>query len=215
MSNETRIDNLEDSGRFLFIYSDKFNVFLFFWHLEKRTLYKITTDKYLEVEYVDEVTVPENFQYHTDIKFFKPYSNNNEHTFIGIVNHDGVYHKFTIETDRLTYKEKVDYAPAKQFNVLLALKDIEVKAHIQKRNKLFIVGEDRHEDKHDAIYGVLNLETDSFEQVYYIYSDKGDVRLETVNIDTDDLKVYVGGYIIPDQNEQDQHPFIESFLLRK
>lgn len=218
MSEDVRIDNLNDSGRFLFIYSDKYNVYLFFWSKSKK-LYKVTTDKSLYIESADEIETPDEFSNFTDIKFFKPYTTNNtDHTFIGIVTIDGVSSKFSIENQQLVYTEEITYVNTNKFNSLNSLSGIEVVAHIQKKNKLFLVGIDINEDGYEPIYGVVDLEKDQFQQLYYLYSDKGEINLTTVNIDVDELKVYVGGHTdVLDHNNQieDVKPFIETFLLRK
>lgn len=218
MSYENRIDDIDNKGKFIFIYSDKYNIFLFFWDVEKESLFKIISNKFMEIEYVDKVEVPEDFKEFTNINFFKPKVNSiQEYNFIGVVEHDGVYRKFSIDNTQLEYEEEMEYGPAKQFNTLSCLDDIEIKAHIQRKNKIFIVGVEREigSDLEHPIYGEVNIETGKFDYVYYLYSDKGRLELETINIDTNDLKVYVGGSISSFEEEKDQIPFIECFLLRK
>lgn len=215
MSDDTRIDKLEDSGRYLFIYSDKHNVY-FFFQTKAKKLYKITTDKYLDIEYVDEIETPGDFFDYSDIKFFKPYTlNNGSYDYIGVVTINDRFLKFNIENEHLTYGEELEFSAIRQFNTLDCLRDIEIKSHIQKKNKLFLVGVDHNiDDSSNSIYGVVDLESDKFEQIYYLYSDKKEIVLETINIDTDDLKVYVGGYL-KSFSDEEEVPFMETFLLRK
>lgn len=216
MSSETRIDRLDDSGKLLFVYSDKYNIY-FIFHDRNEKLYLITTDKYLDIESADQIDVPENFFKYNFVKFFKPYSNTSDHTFIGIVKIDGKSFKFSISNLALTLTEEVDYVDNCQFNILTCLKDLTVTAYIQKKNKVFLVGYYEYDKVNEYIYGVVNIETDTFEQIYYIYSDKGDLILSSVNIDIDGLKVYVVGHIDHIVNDQivDSKPFVEEFLLRK
>lgn len=216
MSSETRIDRLDDSGKFLFVYSDKYNVY-FIFHGSNNKLYLITTDKYLDIESADQIDIPDDFLKYDSVKFFKPYSNASDHTFIGIVKIKGKSFKFSIINLTLTLTEEVDYVDNCQFNILTCLKDLTVTAYIQKKNKVFLVGYYEYDKANEYVYGVVNIETDSFEQIYYIYSDKGDLILSSVNIDTDGLKVYVAGHVDHKVNDQivDFKPFAEEFFLRK
>jgi hypothetical protein len=217
MSSDTRVINLEDSGRYLFIFNDKYKVYFFYYSPEKKKLYRITTDKYLFIEVVDEVEVPPGFTSYKEIRFFKPYTTSSkDHVFLGIVTFDDHSCKFSIENDSLVYKENVDYAPSvRSLKLSEALRNVDVRAYIQKNNKLFLVGTDLLAKYKDSFYGVLNLETGLFEQQYYLYSDKGDITLDTVSIDTDDFKVYVGGNILTDIKLGTQLPYMEMFFLRK
>lgn len=211
MSRETRIDSLDDHGKFLFIYSDKYNIY-FFFHRDDGKLFKIVTDKYMDVESVDEINCPTDFHHYEDVKFFKPYQKEpTDYTFIGIVTVNNLSYKFSINDDLLEFGESVVYTDVKALNGLSCMKDIDVTTHIQKKNKVFLIGIDTSDGGCEPVYGVIDLASDRFENIYYLYSDRGELQLETVNIDVDELRVYVGGGI---QTDEGNTPFIETFLMK-
>lgn len=222
MSKDVKINELEDSdsGEFLFVYSDRYNVFVFFRHIQDNKLYKITTDKLLNIEHIDEISVPDGFFNYKTIKFFKPLSNGSDHDFIGIVVFDDISYKFNIaenNNDTLKYTEEVDYKNNNKFNMLSCIKDIDIVSYIQKGNKVYLVGTENKHIAGDPIFGVLNIEKDCLDNVYYLYSDNGEIELKAINIDTDDHKVYVVGSTVDIDKEGiiiDKKPYFESFILR-
>lgn len=215
MSNrEIKIQKLEDSGKYLFVYSDKRNVFFIFQSAENK-LYKITTDKSLNIEYIDEVETPENFTGYTNIKFYKPLTHNDEHVFVGIVMFEDTSHKFKIDRYKLHYTEQVEYIDNRQFNILSCLKNVRITSYIQKKHKLYLVGVDT--EFHDTIYAVVDMEKDKFDQVYHLYSDLGDIVAHSVNTDTEDERVYICGWVdlLNEKGEKtDRKPYFEMFAFK-
>lgn len=216
MSNkEVKIQKLEDSGKYLFVYSDKRNVF-FIFQSEENKLYLVTTDKLLNIENVDEVGTPDNFATYTNIKFYKPLSNNNDdHIFVGIIMFEGSAHKFKIDRYRMQFTEQVEYVDNRQFNILTCLKNVQISSYIQKKHKLYVVGTDS--EFNDTIYAVVDMEKDKFEQVYHLYSDAGDIVAHSINTDVEDERVYICGWldILNDQGEKiNQKPYFEMFAFK-
>ena len=93
---------------------------------------------------------------------------------------------------------------------------LKIYKYIQKKNKLFIVGHDVSDDGYEPVYGVVDIENNRFESIYYIYSDKGEINLTSLSIDTDLCKVYVVGSLAVEanNNQTTTYPFVESFLLK-
>lgn len=215
MSNkEIKIQKLEDSGKYLFVYSDKRNVF-FLFQAEDTKLYIVTTDKMLNIENVDEINTPENFPTYKNIKFYKPLSSNDDHIFVGIIMFEDKSYKFRIDRYRMVYTEQVDYVDNRQFNILSSLTNIRITSYIQKKTKLYIVGVDT--EVNDTIYGVVDMEKDKFEQVYHLYSDCGDIVAHSINTDTEDERVYICGWVdvLNDQGEKlTQKPYFEMFTFK-
>lgn len=212
---EARIDRLTDEGEILFVYSDKYNIFVIFHKKEDDRLYRIVAHKDYEIDTVEPIETPAEWKDRKSIKFFKPYVDYDSNvSYIGIITlTDGNSFKFDIKYDVMTIKEQTEFEPTKQFNMLKSLDRIEVVSHIQKKNKLFFVGADTIRGDQEAVYGVVDLETDEFEQIYYLYSDKGDIHLNSVNIDTDTLMVSIAGYV--KMRDGAIKPYLESLLLRK
>lgn len=217
---QTSIEKLKDSGRFIFAYSDKRNVF-FFFETSERKLYLVTTDKYLNIEYADEVDIPAIYKDYESIKFFKPYFNisvldGNNHVFVGVITIYNKSYKFSVDGNKFSLGKEIDYVCNKQFNLLSCLKEIEIVSYIQKKNRLYLVGKDKSNDSTDPIYGVVDIEQDKFEHIYYMYTDFGSIELLTINTDVDDSKVYVAGYseVYEDNVLVDTKPYVETFILR-
>ena len=214
---EIKIFDIEYVGEYLFVYSDKFNIFFFFLDHDEKKLYKITTDKLFIIEYIDEITIPENFSEFKLIKFFKPFcANNNEYTFIGIVCFEDKSYKFKInDTNNVIYTEEIVYnAPDGIINNLRSIKNIDIESYIQKKNKIYLVGYDKKYE--DFIFAVVNIEDDKIEKVYSFYSDYGDVIPISINTDTEEGKIYIVGKInILDESDnlKEVKPFVETFLL--
>lgn len=215
-NQDVKIQKFDYSGKHLFVYSDKRNVFIIFLSDEDNKLYKITTDKQLNIEYIDEIDVPEGFIYFKNIKFYKPVLVSDEHVFLGIIIFDDVSYKFNINGYKLIYTEKVDFVDNRQFNILSCLDDISITSYIQKKNKLYIVGIDV--GFNDPIYGIVDLEKNQFDVVYHLYSDEGEIQLHSINTDTDSDLIYVCGWI--DRLDYKgklvrQKPYLEVFSFRQ
>lgn len=212
--SEARIDRLVDEGKILFIYSDKYNFYVIFHKKEDNRLYRIIAHKDYEIDCVEPIDTPEDWCDCKSVKFFKPYVENTGNIiYVGIMtSNDNVSRKFTIENDEFLIKELVEFAPAKQFNMLNCLKHMEIVSHVQKKNRLFFVGKDIEDGGSESVYGVVDLEKDQFDQIYYLYSDKGQIHLNSVNIDTDTLLVSIAGYFEAGNLIK---PYLETLLLRK
>lgn len=216
-SEEIKLSDLEFNGEYLFVYSDRFNIFLFFFDYDEHKLYKITTDKFFTVEHIDEVYIPAEFENFTNIKFFKPFcTNGNEYTFIGIVQFDKKAYKFKIEyKNEVIYTEEIVYSKQDGIiNNLKCLKNIDVNSYIQKKNRIFLVGYD--EEFQDYIFAIANIEDDKFEKIYSLYSDYGDIIPLSVNTDIYEEKIYIVGkikHLDSNDNVTNIKPFIDTFSL--
>lgn len=216
-NKDIKLSDLEFNGEHLFVYSDRFNIFFFFFDHEENKLYKITTDKFYIVEHIDEIRTPEDFESFKKIKFFKPFNQNgNEYAFIGIVQFTNTAFKFKVDDrNSLIYTEEIVYAqPDGIINSLNSIKTIDINSYIQKKNRIYLVGYD--EKYSDYIFTIVNIEDDKLEKVYSLSSDYGDIIPFSVNTDIDEGKVYVVGrieYIDTNDKLEKVKPFFETFLL--
>lgn len=214
---EIKLFDLEYNGEYIFVYSDKFNIFFFFLDKEDNKLYKITTDKYFLIEYIDEVDTPEDFHLYTSIKFFKPFNvYNNQYSFVGIVIYNDISYKFKIEdNNKLVFTEETKYHPNDGIlGTLSCLSTVDIFSYIQKKNRIFLIGYDQ--DYKDYIYTIVNIEDNKLEKVYSITSDYGDIIPLSINTDTEEGKVYiVGKHVIfdDDNNVVSVKPYFDMFLL--
>ena len=224
MSNmAVKLKRLEDeeSGKFEFVYSDSYQVF---YVLEQeRSLFLVTTDKLSNINAVTKIVIKlpisvteEQFFDYTKLKFFKPYSSYDHHVFIGMAVYEDQCIRFKIDATECVLEcsgsiPKEDFV-VPEFNMLTCLNDFEVIAHIQKKNIIHLVARDTVK-KNDYIYGVIDAELDVFRRLYYLYDDTGDIVLNSINIDTDEGKTRVAGYLTVDEN-QTSSPFFEEFILR-
>lgn len=218
-NKEIKLFDLDHSGEYLFVYSDKHNIFFFFLDKEAKKLYKITTDKYFIIEYIDELSTPEDFYQYSDIKFFKPLfsnNNNNQYSFIGIMVLNNIHYKFRIEDDnKLTYTEETKYSPNDGIlGTLSCLTNVDIFNYIQKKNKVYLIGYDN--EYKDYIFTVVNISDNKLEKVYSITSEYGDIIPTSINTDTDEGKIYiVGKNITYDNNDKiiSIKPYFDTFLL--
>jgi len=216
LKRDVKIQELTDKGKYLFVYSDRYNVFIIFHSKEDDKLYKIITDKMLNINYIDEILTPSDLVEYKNIRFYRPFSNNGDYIFVGIVIFDDRSYKFKIDGYKFYYTEKIEYIDGQKFNIniLSCLKDITVASYIQKKNRLYIVGVD--EEYESAIYGVVNMEKNKFDRIYYLYSDFDEIVLNSINTDVDEERVYVCGWKNVLDNKEEviyQTPFFEMFIL--
>lgn len=225
MSEDITINKLTDSGKFVFVYSDKFNVFVFFVDKKDNNLYRVVLDKFFNILNIYPVTVRKDLKLNFDkIKFFKPIRKSGEIVYIGTIQAEGEdeflgTYKFQIEFDKLELGQFVDQEvnADKQFRLLSCVEGLLIENYIQKANKLYFVGKARVAESYcDPVYGVVDISTDSIDNIYYLYSDKGNIELSSLNLDPDDFKTYVVGRVdILNKDEQvvDFVPYLESFTF--
>lgn len=218
-NNEIRLFDLECIGEYLFVYSDNYNIFIFFLDYEDNVLHKITTDKFYNINYVDEIKTPDNFAKYNSIKFFKPtLQNNSDYVFTGLVSYNDnrdVY-KFKIDlNNNLEYiKETNSIGNEGIIKSLSCLSEIDIYSYIQKKNKIYITGYDNKYN--DYIYAIVNIEDDKIDKIYALYSDYGDIIPTAINIDVSDNRIYVVGKIMQyDNNDKviSVKPYFESFCF--
>jgi len=216
-SRGIKLSDLEFNGEHLFVYSDRFNIFFFFFDHEENKLYKITTDKFFMIDSIIEIYTPENFEGFKKIKFFKPFfANHSDHVFTGIIQFDTLAFKFKItDKDTLTYTEEIVYSqPDGIINSLMSIKTIDINYYIQKKNQIYLVGYDK--EYGDYIFAIVNIEDDKLDKVYSLSSDYGDIIPFAINLDVDEKRIYVVGrmeYINKDNEVEKVKPFFETFLL--
>jgi len=205
------IETLSDKGEFLFVFSDKHNIILFFKEETTGDLYKLKCDKFREIEEAFLIEVPNELSNAKIVRFFKPYSSINDYSYGGLLKTDqGDYHKFIIDNETMFIDYNFKYSPCHPES-LPAITDITISNYISKKTKMHVLGVDRHDNGNEPIYGVIDVEKNQFDKIYYIYSDKGEVILNSLNTDVQGKNVYICGCILTPSGEK--LPYFETFVL--
>ncbi len=212
----------EETGKFHFVYSDNYSVY--YVMEQNRKLYLVTTDKLNNVKEANEILlevdktqleeVGNDFFAYSSLKFFKPYSSYNKHVFFGIAVYEQNCLRFKIEVQDLVLNSSgilsCNEFKETSFTMLSCLDDFEVISHIQKKSIIHLVARDKVKSN-DYIYGVIDTEKDVFKRLYYLYDDTGDIVLNSINVDVEEGRTRVAGYVKVDQTV---FPFHEEFILR-
>lgn len=223
MSEEIHLSSVtKESGEILFIYADKYSVYVLYRPDQRKQLYLAVCDKRLYLERVDVMEVPEWFFEYSSVRFFKPKNYNDEVSFPGVVTTPEDINRFEIfQSGEMSFSEAPDsFDPmVKQAHLLLpVLETFDVTHGIQHREKFYFVGIDKEEPGNQhPVYGVVDMVSGALETVYYLYSDKGEIIPACVSIDAHERVVYVAGKTnVFDQNDSviDHIPYLEQFMLR-
>lgn len=214
--DNVKLSSIKSKGKYLFCYSDKFNIFLFFSDSTDKTVYRITCDKYFTVIHVDDIMLPVSYDDIVSIKFFKPVDNRDgTHKFNGVINLKDGCHKFEIDAfDKLRLVSQAEPVNRKMFTIISCLDNVEVISYIQSKNKIYLTGYDLVNESN--MYGVVDIEANGFSVYYMLYSDLGDVNPSSINIDISEEKVYVVGCLTKyddSNNVKETAPYLESFML--
>ena len=211
---EVSITSLQE-GKILFIYAERHEIyFIVEINEEGKKLYLITTDKAFDVVRMDEISANLDFDKIAEFVFFKPVKENTgDYIFPGkILYIDGTSQKFVIN-ETLTFRiTKDDESFQKHsFGLVNAISDIDIIRYIQKVDKIYFIGKELNDEV--MVYGVVDIREDKLLRIYYLYSDYGDIIPMTISIDSDEKKVYIGGYI--DDVGKEPMMYLESFLLQQ
>lgn len=215
--NQDRLTGIEEDGQFLFVYSDKHDIYTLYQPLNENVLYMVTTDKEFVISRAEEVEVPVEFYRRSDLRFFRPDQKNDGIVeFKGLITIDGDTRGFVLSNlSKLTIGE-VTALKEKNLNIVSCLDNVDLVHCIIKGKELYVIGYEVHEDNtEEPFYGVVDLITNSFKKIYYLHSDKGSIYPTAINIDRHSGCVYVVGKINKWVNNTvvTQHPFIEQFLI--
>lgn len=221
MSEEHLLSLLKESGEILFAYCDRYNFYMVYKPYGEKVLYLVTCDKGLYISGVDRVDMPDGFFAYRNIRWFKPTVNQTGKVqFSGLViNSEGSYRFSFDESGEQGFDRfNKDLKENNFFNLLDALKNVEVVHGIQRGEKFYFTGIDCEPDNGEhPVYGIVDLTSGKLERVYYLYSDDGEIETSAVAIDPFEHTVYVVGKTlkVDDQGKViDQLPYLEKFFYR-
>lgn len=214
MKEELNFFDLDYNGEYLFVFSDKFNVFVIYFDREDNKLYLITTNKYFVIENIDEIETPSELRDYKNIKFFKPLNKDGTYVFNGIaVFENNKAKKFSIENLVFSFTEETEFQQKEfPFENLLSLGNVDINAYIHKRDKLYMIGYDIEYEDH--FFSVIDTKEDVIDKLYSLYSDRGDIIPLSMNYDCQERKLYIAGRLNI-YNERDTlvaiKPYFETF----
>lgn len=213
MQESRNLLQLKNRGVILFVYSDKRNLYVIYHDLEGDGVYKFVLDKLLTIESVHELEVPERFKEFKDLHWHKPVLQHNGcFIFSGAGTlEDGTYPFKITDMDVLEIGESLCSPNVFTLLPMASLEDIEVDVHIQKSNKLYVIG--YHKETHDQVFVLIDLVQDKILRRYTLCSEVGEIVATTINIDCTDNRLYVGGFIRDPKTCDVLQPYFDSFLM--
>lgn len=203
------------SGECLHIYSNKHNVTFFILDKNEKTLYKVTTDKLLNIEYLDEVALPVNFINLSSIKFFTPKTFNDELTYSGIVviNNVASLFKMSDSTNIIEYVRDAvnsDWLETTQLGRLLTcMGTFTVHRYVQKKQTIYAIGYDN--EIKSSFYCIADTSIDKVVKLYYLNSDVGEIIPSSIVVDENENRVLIAGKIV-EYDTNSVTPYYETFI---
>jgi len=200
LNTSNNIINDNNNVEYLYVYAGSYEILFLLYDRKDGTLYKVITDKGLNINYYTVIGTPEIFKNKGSIVFFKYKKKksdgsiaHNVYDYIlnGLVIIDGINYRFAIEDEILTLEEGGTYIPLSN-NLLTCTNNTEVKIYNQRGNNIFVIG---YSEDDCIFYGVIDIEKDIFTKLYYLTSDIGDIYINSLSADLEDEKVYLAGYI--------------------
>lgn len=213
---------LDNKGSVLFIFSDRNNIFAVYEDMEDNCYYMFMMDKHFIIEAISAILLPDEFKGKKVewLKWFKPYQQANKcYSFSGICKLDNVSYRFTInDTSVLTLGSEEKLLPDSVQRDFKCLQGIEVESFSQRQNGVVhLVGLDTKYK--EQVYCVVDLDKDICVKRYHLRSDEGDLKVNMVNVDTHDMRVYLCGEVSRFNEADDSFlystPYVETFLLHR
>lgn len=211
--------DLDNKGSALFIYSDRSNIFAIYEDMEDGCFFLFMMDKNFTIEATSEIKLPEEIQgKHIDwTAWFRPFQTpTKSYYFNGICTVDGVSYKFKIDdASVMTLQGTETYRSDIAIEQLSCLNGIKIESTSRKGKTLHVVGFDTNYK--EQVYCVVDFDKDVCVKRYHLRSDEGDLKVNAVNIDHHDNRVYLCGEVSR-YNETDDSflfstPYVEMFLL--
>lgn len=106
------------------------------------------------------------------------------------------HHHFEIKVDpgvTLTVGKEFTPAQSPKLSAIKSLEGITVERHVQRSNKLYVTGVDNK--YHEQVFLEICIASDKALRRYHLRSDCGDLRVNTINIDSQINRIYLGGDI--------------------
>lgn len=218
--------SIED-GFFFYINNDKYNYYLMTYVKDKNTVDFVVTDKYFTIENISEI---ENVDpliidaINNNLITFKMINDDfGDKVFLGKALADNKLIKFSYKSYSFNFEiesieevnEEFDFQKLSGSDIDLELhdkmKNIEVFHSIRVGDNLYFVGIDHYDENDGYVFGIYNINSNMFNNIYTLYSDYVDIIPLCLTIDPGKKCVVIVGKCY-DFNNDVCLPFLESFL---
>lgn len=217
MQDHVSFLQLDNNGSILGLFSDRDNIIVYYEDIQDSRYYVFTLDKFYTVEAVSEIMLPgeidkSSFSF---VSWFSPTQITNsgyQHKGICKIRDEEV--RFTIDDFCIL---KVSKEPIKKKLLSKSfgcIANIQVEVFAQRGDELHVCGFDL--DKNEQVYCKVDTVNDVCKKRYQLSSDMGDVKVNAIDVDARESRVYLGGEIARYDNDdrfQSAIPFFEIFLI--
>lgn len=207
-------DLLPEGGEVLYLYCGDEYIYFVIKVVDTIKLLKI--DKVTKELVENVIEAPREFLEANSLVFFRPKENKTYAQFGGFAlseTEEDMYFFFTDTsrsikvTPRLNEKndgQKINIS----YKLSEALNGIKITQQIQKSTEMYFVGEYEENGEMSPCFGELSVLGDKLKRLYFVYSDLGDIKLNSIGIDPDNNQILVAGCVGESNNPS---PFIETF----
>ena len=148
------------------------------------------------------------------ISWYKPtFRSSGDHEFHGVCKIGARTTRFSLNKKAITIGKDITLSPSYTLGVLNCLKDIKVESHIQRGNTIYAVGLDTYYN--EQVFLEVDMVTDTAVRRYNLRSDLGDLKVNSMALDSESCKVLLAGDISKYDNRDrlvSTHPFFDTFL---
>jgi hypothetical protein len=206
---------LDNQGVVHHLHSDSYNLFMVYEDTEDNRLYVLTLDKDFTIASANEIKTTHPVNTVSFKRWYRPGINAlNEVVFRGVLKDNLGEHKFSIIEDTLVLENGSNITETLGFATLQCLKDIEVDCHVQKGNLLYIIGWDSV--RSEQVFIETHIAEDKATRRYTLASEKGNLILNTINLDPWSNRIYVGGeLVVVNAKTTVSKPYLETFCFHK
>lgn len=205
--------NKPREGSILFLHSDSGRIYIFGTN-DKGVLCKYTLSKSHEIVEEKDVELQVPIQSLSFRSWYRPsLIGSSLYEFTGCVFTGGKHYKFTINKDNnLVIGDELTISPSYKLGAVKALEGVTIEHHVQRNNTLYVAGVD--DTYKEQMFLEVLLGKDVAVRKYNLRSDLGDLKVNTINIDSQLNRVYLGGEIEVYDGEDTyvkSYSYLESF----
>lgn len=220
MEQLTTVSSLNSqAGEYLFTYADQYNLYFILYATEEDRVYLVIADKRRNIEAGIPLTDSASILFKAEqVKWFKPVQRDSDTTFLGRVFDQGKkYHftfsensgKFVLEENDVSYDRIPD-----SYALLSCLEDIEVVHGIQRNSFFYFTGYQVSEDGgKETVVGKVDMALGKVSNIYFLYSDLGEIFPSAISIDHHDDLIYVVGKLVTEEGQVT--PYMDAFLYQE
>lgn len=187
--------SLPNESSVLYVHSSYDSVHIFTRNATMDVVMHYVLNKDLEVMHSNHLETDLNVK---DVDFkgwYRPTVSTDESglVFSGCLQVNDETYRFTVESGKLVLGDVIALSPRFKFESLKTLTNISIERHVQRGNFLYVTGVDV--DYKEQVFLEVCMRTDKAVRRYNLRSDLGDLKVNTINLDSDKGKIYIAGEI--------------------